>query len=81
MFKVLYRVTAHLWHEDHYPTENEARAAANHAFTHGAYQVELYRKTRYGYDLVKKARQTMKQAAETAGRTMADEIIADGFEM
>lgn len=75
MFKVLYRVTPNLWHADHYPTESEARAAANHAFKTGAYQVELYRKSRNGYDLVKKARQPMKQAAQRCG-----EWLADGFE-
>lgn len=75
MFKVMMRVTPDLWHEDHYPTENEARAAANHAFKTGAYQVELYRKTRSGYILVKKARQTMKQAAQRCG-----EWMAEGFE-
>ena len=81
MFKVMIRVTPNIWHEDHFDTESEARTAANHAFTHGAYQVELYRKSRIGYDIIKRARQTMKQAAERAGRTMADEIIADGFAM
>lgn len=78
MYKVFYKVTAHLWHEDHYPTESEARAAANHAFTTGAIQVELYRKTRNGYELVKKARQTMKQAAKRCGEYMA-EGFAEGF--
>lgn len=73
MFKVLYRVTRNLWHEDYYDTESEARAAANHAFKTGAYQVELYRKTRNGYVLVKKARQTMKQAAQRCGEWMAED--------
>lgn len=71
MYKVMSRVTPNLWHTDYYNTENEARAAANHAFNTGAYQVELYRKSRTGYVLVKKARQTMKQAAQRCGEWMA----------
>lgn len=73
MYMVLSRVTRGLWHEDHYDTESEARAAANHAFKTGAYQVELYRKSRTGYVLVKKARQTMKQAAQQCGEYMAED--------
>lgn len=54
MFKVMSRVTPNLWHEDSFSTEAEARAAANHAFKTGAYQVELYRKSRTGHILIKK---------------------------
>ena len=74
MFKVIIRVTPKYWYEDHFNTENEARSAANHAFKTGAYQVELYRKTKSGYILVKKARQTMKQAAQRCGEWMAEGI-------
>ncbi len=73
MFKVLSRVTRNLWHEDHFDTETEARVAANHAFKTGAYQVELYRKSRVGYVLVQKARQTMEQAARRCGEWMAED--------
>lgn len=73
MYKVMSRVTPNLWHEDHFDTESEARAAANHAFKTGAYQVELYRKDRTGYTLVKNARQTMKQAAQRCGEWMAED--------
>lgn len=73
MFKVMSRVTPNLWHEDHFATESEARASANHAFNTGAYQVELYRKDREGYVLVKKARQTMKQAVER----WAEQVVED----
>ena len=76
MFKVMARVTPNLWHEEHYKTESEARAAANHAFKSGAYQVELYKKdSRCGYVAIKKARQTMKEAAKKCG-----EYLAEGFE-
>lgn len=74
MYKVLSRVTRDLWHEDHYETESEARAAANHAFKTGAYQVEVYRKCRTGYALVQKARQTMKQAAQRCGEFLAEDV-------
>ena len=74
MFKVMSRVTPNLWHADHFDTESEARAAANHAFRTGAYQVELYRKDRNGYILLKKARQPMKKAAQLCGEWMADGI-------
>lgn len=73
MFKVMSRVTPNLWHVDHFNTESEARTAANHAFKTSAYQVELYRKDRVGYSLIKKARQTMKQAAQRAGEWMAED--------
>lgn len=76
MFKVLMRVTPNVWHEEHHNTESEARKAANNAFKSGAYQVELYKKdNRCGYVLIKKARQTMKQAAQKCG-----EYLAEGFE-
>jgi hypothetical protein len=71
MFKVMIRVTPNLWHEEHFDTEHEARLAANHAFKTGAYQVELWRKSRSGYVLVKKARMTMKEAAQRCGGWMA----------
>lgn len=74
MFKVMSRVTPNLWHEDHFETESEARSAANNALKTGAYQVELYRKSRTGYILVKKARQTMKQAAQRCGEWMAEDM-------
>lgn len=73
MFKVMSRVTANLWHEEQFDTESAARAAANHAFNTGAYQVELYRQSRCGYVLVKKARQPMRQAAQRCGEWMAED--------
>lgn len=73
MFKVMSRVTRNLWHEDCFGTEAEAGAAANRAFKTGAYQVELYRKSRDGYVLVQKARQTMEQAARRCGEWMAED--------
>ena len=74
MFKVLSRVTRNLCHEDHFDTEAEARAAANHAYLTGAYQVELYQKTRTGYVLIQVARQTMQQAAKRAGEWLASDL-------
>lgn len=72
MFKVMSKITNGYWHTCNYPTETEARAAANHAFETGAMQVELYRKTREGYVIIKKARQTAKEAAAHCGCWMAD---------
>ena len=63
MFKVMYKVAGH-WTVEHFDNENEARNRANWAFTTGAVQVELYRKSRVGYEIVKKVRQTVKQAVE-----------------
>lgn len=73
MFKVLSKITKGYWHTDVFDDESEARAFANHAFKTGAIQVELYRKTRDGYSLVKKARQSAKQAAERCGSWMTED--------
>ena len=73
MFKVMSKITNGYWHTDVFENEAEARACANHAFETGAIQVELYRKTRDGYTLIKKARQSAKQAAERCGRWMAED--------
>lgn len=72
MFKVMSRTVNSCWHVDVFDSELEARAAANHAFKTGAAQVELYRKTRDGYELIKEAKQSAKQAAESCGRWLAE---------
>ena len=73
MFKVMMKVTEGYWHTDVFDNESEARTCANHAFKTGAIQVELYQKSRHGYTLIKKARQSMKQAAERCGHWMAED--------
>ena len=72
MFKVMSRIVNGVWHVDVFESESEARAAANHAFKTGAAQVELYRKTRDGYVLIKEVRQSARQAAESCGQWMAE---------
>ena len=64
MFKVMSRAYHQVWHEKHFSNEQEAREYANKEFKTGAADIELYKKDREGYKLLKGIHVNKKQAVE-----------------
>ena len=75
MFMVMtVHVSNGVWHEEHFEQESDAKAYANHAFKNGlGTTIELWRKTRSGYELVKKARLTKKEATARFSEYVAED--------
>lgn len=64
MFKVMSRAYRQYWHVEYFSNEAEARAYANKEFKAGAADVELYARTRTGYNLVNGFHCSKEQAIE-----------------
>ncbi len=76
MFKVkrCVSIIPHLWHKNAFiEPKTVARDSANHAFEIGEHKVELPKKSREGYTIIKKAIQLLKQSNQRCGEWMAED--------
>lgn len=63
-FKVMIKTIGGSWHEEFFVCESAARKYANFSFISGCLTVELYRRTRNGYSLVKSVEIPKETAVE-----------------
>lgn len=72
-YKVMSKAGANVWHVEHFATESEARAYANECYMTGCNIIEIYVKTRRGYELIC----SHKERWETAVERMAEKWAED----
>ena len=63
-YKVMSKAGASVWEVKHFETESEARSYANQCYKSGCNVIEIYRKTRCGFQLVHAHRESIKAAIE-----------------
>jgi hypothetical protein len=72
-YKVMSKAGANLWHVEHFATEREARAYANECYMTGCNIIEIYVKTRHGYELICSHKEHWKTSVERMAEKWAED--------